>query len=135
MVLLVAAGLFAQTERNLRAVDLGFNDSHLLLFLLDGAPVGYTKAQFAQLHASVAERIRAVPGVRSVTFSGWPLATNYGWPGSTTFTVVGQAVPGGRANAVTWNAVDANFFASYQIPLCSAGASGRRTPPRRRASP
>ena len=40
IVLFVGAGLFAQTERNLRSVDLGFNDSHLLLFSVSGAPLG-----------------------------------------------------------------------------------------------
>jgi len=116
VVLLVVAGLFAQTESNLQAVNLGFNDTHLLLFSLNGAPLGYPKAQFARLHGNVAERITAVPGVRSVTFSGWPLVSFNGGERSN-FSVAGISAPVGRPNQVTWNQVGQNFFQTYEMPL------------------
>ena len=116
IVLLVGAGLFAQTERNLRSVDLGFNDSHLLLFSVSGAPLGYSKAQWGRLHRRLANRISAVPGVRSVSFSAWPLVSFNG--GETdAFSVPGGPIPTGRPDEVAWNQVGADFFQTYEVPL------------------
>src|SRR6185436_18781475 len=76
LVLLVGAGLFVRTLRNLQAIDVGFNRSSLLLFSLEATTAGYKPAQFADLHRRIAQRIDVLPGVRSVTFSSTPVLGN-----------------------------------------------------------
>jgi predicted permease len=69
LLLLIGAGLFLRTLRNLRAVDVGFNSHNLLLFSVDPNLVGYQSDRLANLYKQMFERIEGVPGVRSVTFS------------------------------------------------------------------
>ncbi|MGD1031245.1 MAG: ABC transporter permease [Opitutaceae bacterium] len=116
IVLLIAAGLFVQTEHNLQAVDLGFNDTHLLLFSLDGASLGYSPARSARLHESVAKRVTGIPGVRSVSFAGWPLVSFYGGEDAD-IAVPGMPAPAGKPDQATWNQVGPDYFQTYEIPL------------------
>jgi predicted permease len=67
MVLLVGAGLLANSFRRLSAVDLGFDPSHVL-----AAPLTLPENRYAQMapetsrfYRSVLERIEAVPGVEA----------------------------------------------------------------------
>jgi predicted permease len=69
LVLLVWAGLFVRTLRNLQSVELGFNAENLLLFKVDPHTKGYKNEQIAPLYQQMIERIEAVPGVRSATIS------------------------------------------------------------------
>ncbi|HEY5227865.1 MAG TPA: ABC transporter permease, partial [Opitutaceae bacterium] len=69
LVLLVGAGLFARTLRNLNGVDIGFDRENILLFDLNPNPSGANFETAEAVDRDVAARIRAVPGVASVTFS------------------------------------------------------------------
>jgi predicted permease len=73
LVLLVGAGLFLNTLRNLRSVDVGFDTSNLMLFRLAPALSGYDKARAQALFRDVQERVAALPGVRAVGVSQPPL--------------------------------------------------------------
>lgn len=120
LVLLIGAGLFVRTVRNLRAVDVGFNRSHLLMFELNGSSAGYTSAQIPPLDARMAENIGALPGVRAVTFAGWPLLS--GWSGfGVDFIAPGLPTPSGGTD-VRFQPVAADFFETYETPL----VAGRR---------
>jgi predicted permease len=63
LVLLVGAGLFVRTLRNLQNVDVGFNRENLLLFNVDPGLNGYTNAQIAQLY----RRLTDTPNNRAAT--------------------------------------------------------------------
>src|SRR5436853_5868174 len=65
LVLLMAAGIFIRTLRNLQSVNTGFNKENLLLFRVKPETNGYNAAQVEQLYGQLRERLRAVPGVRS----------------------------------------------------------------------
>jgi predicted permease len=68
VVLLFAAGLFIRTLRNLDSLNLGFRRDNLLLFDLDPVRSGYTGDRGMSLPNRLAERVAALPGVRSVTY-------------------------------------------------------------------
>src|SRR4030095_10942020 len=72
-VLLIGAGLFLRTLRNLESVDVGFNRENLLLFRVDPRLSGYKGSQIANLYRQITERIEAVPGVLSPAISRHPL--------------------------------------------------------------
>jgi len=74
VVLLVGAGLFFTTLRNLRNVDVGFSTDNLLM-----SPVivlrlaGYNDARITQLHDRLLERVQSIPGVAAAATSYLPM--------------------------------------------------------------
>jgi macrolide transport system ATP-binding/permease protein len=69
MLLLVGAGLFAQTLAKLQSVPLGFNPENVLLFDINAPQAGYPAAGAAAYYAQLHERFAAIPGVRAATVS------------------------------------------------------------------
>ena len=70
LLLLVGAGLLVRSVQNLYAQDLGFVPENVVIFSLAGAPSDRTPAAMAAVERSALERVRAVPGVQSASFSG-----------------------------------------------------------------
>jgi len=73
VLLLVGAGLFVQTLRNLSSVDLGFNPDGLLQILMDTRAGGYRQGQVGGVYNQLLTRLTGIPGVRSVTAVRNPL--------------------------------------------------------------
>ena len=69
LLLLTGAGLFVQTLRNLRAVDLGFAADELVQVRINPEGSGYKPDQLPQLYSTVLERIISAPGVRSASLA------------------------------------------------------------------
>jgi predicted permease len=67
VLLLVGAGLFAQTLGNLTRVDVGFVPDGLLQVSIDTRGAGYGTGQVGALQRRLLDRVAALPGVRSVT--------------------------------------------------------------------
>jgi predicted permease len=67
VLLLVGAGLFVQTLRNLTSLDVGFNPDRLLQVSIDTRFAGYKEGQVGAVYRLLLERIAAVGGVSSVT--------------------------------------------------------------------
>jgi predicted permease len=70
VVLLSLAGLFLRNLSNLEHLDLGFRRDHVLLVTLDAGNSGYDGERLSRAYQELAERLEAIPGVRSATFSG-----------------------------------------------------------------
>lgn len=122
LVLLVGAGLFVRTLRNLSSLELGFNRENVLLFKLDPQLAGYKKEQNANLYQQVLERLAALPGAEQVSLSRYKLLS-----GSASIQrpfIEGHASPGKR-EYVYVNQIGANFLATMGIPL----AQGRGLSP------
>jgi predicted permease len=66
LLLLVGAGLFVRTLRNLKTLDLGFTPDHLVTFRVNPQLAGYTKEQIPSLYQRILERVQTLPGIRSV---------------------------------------------------------------------
>jgi predicted permease len=65
--LLITAGLFVHSFQKLTIVDLGYDSNHLLMFRAD--TTGHTGPAVGQFYQDLSNRIRVIPGVRSVTLS------------------------------------------------------------------
>jgi predicted permease len=115
LVLLVGAGLFVRTLRNLQNVDVGFNRDNLLLFNVEPALNGYNNAQIAQLYRRMTERLEAVPGVRSCTVSLIPLLSGRGRTSG--IYVQGYTAQSGQADDAKVNTVGPRFFDTLEIPI------------------
>ena len=69
VVLVVGALLFLTTLRNLRAVDVGFDPSNLMLVRVDPRLVYEDDDQVERVHAAMVERVAAVAGVEKVSLA------------------------------------------------------------------
>jgi predicted permease len=78
LVLLVGAGLFLQTLRNLTELDPGFDRDHMLSVWIDTHMGGYPPAQLTVLYQRLIERVESLPGVRSASVATCGLATGCG---------------------------------------------------------
>ncbi|HEX3681627.1 MAG TPA: ABC transporter permease [Bryobacteraceae bacterium] len=69
LVLLVCAGLFIRTLRNLEQVDVGYARNGLLLADLDFKAAGYQDNRIDELVRNLLQKMQALPGVESVSVS------------------------------------------------------------------
>ena len=72
LLLLIGAGLFVRTIRNLRLVDTGIQTDHLLTFTVDPQFSGYNAAQSNAVRQRILDSTAALPGVRSVAATSDP---------------------------------------------------------------
>ena len=121
LALLVGAGLFLKTLANLRSVDVGFNPEQVLLFQMDSTRSGYGPEESVALYARIGDRVRALPGVRSVTMAQTALLGGGVW--KSTVHVEGQTGAGLGVHMMT---VAPGFFDTMEIPLLAGRGLGPR---------
>ena len=115
VILLVGAGLFLKTMQKLRAVDVGFNTTHLVTFDLDPTLAGYAPEAMPALHDRVLAALATIPGVRSVAAtSDSELAGNHS---TGNVSVFGYVAPPDDSIAVEQATVTPNYFETMQMPL------------------
>jgi predicted permease len=115
LVLLISAGLFVQTLRNLGHVAVGFNTQGLVLFRIEATPTGYPREAFTTLQLRLQERLEQIPGVRAATFSRVPLLA--GTRANRRTTIPGYTPPAGVSMNINVNGIAPNFFTAMDIPL------------------
>jgi predicted permease len=128
MLLVTAAGLLVYSVRNLQRVQTGFDASSLLLFTIDPSLNGYGDERGRALYTGALERLAAVPGVRSASFSSHALISGSGSGGIA--TPPGVAPPGrgseGRAFFEKYGTsrlvIDDRFHSTMGIPMLSGRA-------------
>lgn len=124
LLLLIGAGLFVRTLRNLTQVDVGFNRANLLLFRVQPRMSGYEGERLRKLYQQIIDRMETVPGVRAATVSRHPLLS--GSMASDSITVPGYSPQQDEDRSVLLQQAGANFFATMELPL----VSGRDFTPR-----
>ncbi|WP_321472257.1 ABC transporter permease [uncultured Paludibaculum sp.] len=113
-VLLVGAGLFISTLRNLVRADLGFRPDGVVFVDLDLAHAGIAPATRGAFHAQLLERLRGMPGVESASASMMTPLAGSAWQ----YDVRVPAADGGFKSVHTFcNAVTNGFFATLGTPL------------------
>jgi predicted permease len=114
VVLLFASGLLLRTLRNYQNVDLGMKADRVLA--LGVHPVGaHDYAQTVAFYTQLTERLRALPGVQSVTVAG--LRPGTGWSDNGIPIIDGQTASRDEKNLVRSNDVGPEFFATLGIPI------------------
>ena len=124
LVLLVGAGLFLRTLQNLRHADVGFNPRNVLLFRVNPVLNRYDSRKASLLYDQIGERLRAVAGVRSVSWSNNSLMS--GRRSSTGMFVQGRTYARGQRDVIFGVGVSPTFFETMEIPL----VAGRGFTPR-----
>ena len=118
LALIVGAGLFLGTLRNLYRVDLGFDRDNLLMATLDPHLIGLEKERVQAVYRQLLEDVKALPSVNSVTvmsnrlFSGRAFLTRA--------KVVGYVPQAGEnlSNSFTLTyGVGPRFISTLRMPL------------------
>jgi predicted permease len=115
LLLLVGAGLFIRTLRNLQQVETGFAAQNLLLFRVDPRLSGHQGEQINALYQRLFARLEAVPGVQAVTFSRHPLLS--GSRGIRPFFVARQNSAPADPLGAHVHIVRANFLETMNVPV------------------
>ncbi len=113
-LLLIGAGFFAQTLRNLRQVDLGFGTESVAMFGLRPATV-YDDARKLQVYRDALASLAAVPGVESVGANTTRLLTGGRWDSS--INIPGVELSDGGQPWSFFNAVTPGYFKTLGIPI------------------
>jgi predicted permease len=115
LVLLIGAGLFLRTIQNLRNVDVGFNTQNLLLFSVNPRLNGYDNGRTGAFFRDTAEAIRAVPGVRSVSWSAQAFLS--GSTSTSDMFIQGRPSEGNKGLEMWMMWVRPEFFETVKIPV------------------
>jgi predicted permease len=116
LVLLIGAGLCVRSLFNARSIDPGFSTRNVVLAQLDPASLGYSEQQQHIFYRQLLDRVRALPGIDSVSLtSSLPLGTQrLGQPA----TIDGFTPPPGLPGIIVQTAfVAPGFFSTMGIPI------------------
>lgn len=113
MVVLIGAGLLWRTLDKLRSIDPGFETRNILLFSINPSSAGYKGSRIQQLYENLQTRLKALPGVVSVSYSSDALLDGGLW--TTDVRIQGQSEK--RTVETQMLAVGSEFFETMRIPL------------------
>jgi len=122
LLLLVGAGLFTRSLRNLRALDPGFQPDRLVTFSVDPSRNGLDIAGQLGVLARIREGLVAEPGVRSATLCDLPLMTNS--DNTSTIKLPGYEPKETDDMNPNFAAVGPDFFETMGIPLVAGRTLG-----------
>src|SRR5579864_106577 len=119
LLLLVGAGLFVRTFRNLESMGPGFPTDHLLTFRIDPSLNGYSDGQTKSFYQRLDINLQTMPGVTSVGFSVLPLLKGYAWQNA----IVGKDFEGAPLEEQpVLSTVSPAYFATLGIPIVAGRA-------------
>jgi predicted permease len=114
LLLLIGAGLFMRSLRNLKAVDTGFRPDHIIGFTVRPSLIGYNDNRSNAFFDRLRERLAALPGVSALGTSGTPLLAG---DDNVSSIVVPGRIPPENENAPNADVVSPGFFAALGTPL------------------
>jgi len=121
LFLLVAAGLLTRALSKARRVELGFNARSVAVVHPNLRTLGYDSSRALDFGRRVADRLAALPGVRSVALARTvPLGNDFSQ--TSAFAEGRSPAEGQRLPVVNFNAVSSEFFETLGIPLVSGRA-------------
>src|SRR5262245_19812763 len=117
LALLVAAGLFIRSLQSAQRIDVGFDTERQLLLTFDLGLQGYDRDRGRAFQQQLEQRVAALPGVQSVSFSG-VVPLGLGSDQDTGIVIEGYTPPDGlQGVTINYNVVGANYFQTMGIPL------------------
>ena len=122
LMLLVGAGLFVRSLRNLATTDLGLARENLVLMSVDPS-LSKSIRDRREFWIQLTERLTALPGVRSVSLAGDAV---FGYGGWNTTIWIRQPDGAEHDTHVPMNVVGPGFFETVQIPLLTGREFGRQ---------
>jgi putative ABC transport system permease protein len=115
LMLLVGAGLFLGTFRNLLGTDLGFSRHNVLLVRAAAMVSNIPKDQRPRMYDEILDRLRVIPGVVSASSSAMTPIGGGVW--NNFIEPEGYTAKGGDDTIVYFNRVSPGYFATMRTPL------------------
>ena len=115
LLLLIAAGLFIQSLKNLQGIQPGFETRNLLSFAVNPALNGYKPERSLQFFRQLTERLGRTPGIATVSLAVMPLLDGNEW--DSTVTVEGYSTKEGEWVDPHMQFVSPGFFQTLAIPV------------------
>jgi predicted permease len=117
LVLLVSAGLLANSFMRLVRVDSGFNPAGVIAVSLEVSPARYPDDRLAAFLAELLERVRAVPGVTSAAATSTSPFRQFGFSNDVTPEDRAATAPPSGLVRADWRSVTPGFFETLRIPV------------------
>jgi len=115
MALLISAGLFIKSLRNVSRVDLGIKIDNMVTFNISPSLSGYDTTRAKALYARYEEELSSMPGVTGVTASLVPILSGDNWGNGV--SVEGFKKLPDADDESRFNAVGAGYFKTFGVPL------------------
>ena len=113
--LLIGAGLFLHSLRNLKTIAPGFDQSHVVLASLNPSLNGYPPERIRALYDELLAAVRALPGVRSAALATGVVLSG-GWD-AITVNVENYQPREGEDMSPYSNLVSPDYFKTMQMPI------------------
>jgi putative ABC transport system permease protein len=124
LVLVIGAGLFARSLRNLTTMDAGFRRERLLLVDTNPAGAGYKGPRAGAFYRQLLERLASVRGVQSASMSSLtPISGGAWWDPA---EVPGYVPAPNETTTVYLNAVSPGYFQTLGTALMAGRDFGAR---------
>ena len=115
LLLLIGAGLFIQSFRNLKELNPGFHTENLLTFAMDPTLNGYKPERTLQFYRQLTDRMNGLPGARSAALAVVQILDGNEWDSSV--TVEGYTVKQGEWVDPHMQFISPRFFETMGIPV------------------
>lgn len=115
MVLLTVASLMFQTFRRDLLAGPGFRSDNVLMAAFNPSLVNYDHAKTRDFYRQLPERMRSLPGVRSVALASM-VPANYNYETMPIAPERYQLPEGQQTVAILTSRVDENYFGTLQVP-------------------
>jgi len=115
LTLLIAAGLLVRNLIRMQAIDTGLVTRNVITFYIRSQTERQEPGGDGELRRQFAERLRALPGVKTVSQANRQPLT--GAMDTTPITIIGHEQPAGRPLQASFNAVSANYFQTLGLRI------------------
>ncbi len=115
LLLLIAAGLFIRSLKNLKDLDPGFHTRHLLTFTVNPVMTGYKPEQTGEFYRQLKQALDTMPGVESSTLAVVPVLVGNEWDSSV--TVEGYSAPAEESVDPHMNYISPDYFRTFEISM------------------
>jgi predicted permease len=115
LLLLIGAGLFIRSLRNLRDMGPGFSSGNLFAFDVDPALNGYSSDKSKLFYRQVTAELGAIAGVRSVGVASIRILEDSDWDSS--ISVEGYHAKATEPPQSFMNSIGPGYFATLGVPI------------------
>jgi predicted permease len=115
LLLLIGAGLFVRSLRNLLAQQPGFKTTNLITFTVDPSLNAYSPNEIKRFAVTLVERLSALPSVTNASIGSIALLEGGSW--NSNMTVEGYTAKANEPVITLNNSVMPGYFSTLGIPL------------------
>lgn len=116
LTLLIVAGLFARSLKRAESMYLGFDPKGVAYVATDSFEAGYDRTRAAQFDRELEDRIRALPGVQSVS-SSYNVPMSLFTDGARVYVEARPLRPGQQPPLIMFNLAEPAYFGTMRVPI------------------